>query len=168
VTLEQSALLLSWIAIVLLALGMSGLLRHVVDLRAQLSQGGFGGILRPGLQAPRIPELGDWSRPSLLIFADADCPVCRSLTPTIEALAAAHGECEFMVLYPREAPVEDRFGPRILSNQRAIFDEYRIGFTPFAVGVGEAGLVTDMAPVGSERLLVQFVEAFTSRRSVTV
>ena len=80
-TFQTSALLLSWAAILLLALVVSGLIRQVHALAAGPRRVGP----RPGAAAPGLAGTAPTARPLLLLFLSADCRTCT------EALDEAAG-----------------------------------------------------------------------------
>ncbi|WP_329521616.1 hypothetical protein [Spirillospora sp. NBC_01491] len=150
-----SALLLSWVAIALLALVVAGLVRQV----HALGQGGSGrGAPRaalgpaPGTPAPEFGRLG----PGLLLFLDRDCGVCA------DVLAEAGGlgrpmHAIFSGPAP-DGPAPDELGPAagitVLSGEHdGLFAAYGVPATPFAVIVDEDGRVRVAEPVGSAQAL---------------
>lgn len=73
-TFQTSALLLSWVAILLLALVVAGLVRQVHALGQGASPRPGPGPA-PGTRAPAFERLG----PGLLLFLDRDCGVCTDV-----------------------------------------------------------------------------------------
>ncbi|MUN36077.1 hypothetical protein [Actinomadura litoris] len=137
---QDSALLLSWAAILLLALVVAGLVRRV----HALGGGARGpGALGPaaGARAPAFDRLG----PGLLLFLDRDCGACA------DVLAAA-GDLggPLHAVFAGPAPDAPRVPGTVLTFERdGLFADYRVPATPFAVLVGEDGRVRASEPVGS-------------------
>ncbi|MCP9978484.1 MauE/DoxX family redox-associated membrane protein [Actinomadura madurae] len=80
-TFQTSALLLSWVAILLLALVVAGLVRQVHALGQGASPRPGPGPA-PGTRAPAFERLG----PGLLLFLDRDCGVCTDVLAAAGAL----------------------------------------------------------------------------------
>ncbi|MCP2335832.1 hypothetical protein [Actinomadura rupiterrae] len=146
---ETSALLLSWVAILLLALVVAGLVRQVHALsgtgRATAAHPAPGP--EPGAPAPGFGRLG----PGLVLFLDRDCGVCD------EVLAAAGTPLRavFAGPAPRTVPAD----ATVLAHESAgLFDDYRVPATPFAVVLTEDGRVSAAAPVGSPESLRELLE----------
>ncbi|MFD0688944.1 hypothetical protein [Actinomadura fibrosa] len=141
---QNSALLLSWVAIVLLALVVAGLVRQV----HALGRGAPGTApLGPaaGTRAPAFDRLG----PGLLLFLDRDCGVCA------EVLAAA-GDLgrPLHAIFAGPAAADPSPALTVLSGERdGLFADYRVPATPFAVLVGADGRVRASEPVGSPEAL---------------
>ncbi|MDO5503037.1 MAG: hypothetical protein Q4G67_07675 [Actinomycetia bacterium] len=85
-----SALLLSWLAIVVLALGMAGLLRQVNDLRRQVSLSGSRSVTG-ALTGLALPSYGPLARlrPAGGGVVIVIAPGCSSCHAALEALTAA-------------------------------------------------------------------------------
>jgi hypothetical protein len=145
VTFQTSALILSWAAILLLALVVSGLIRQVHALAAGPRRVGP----RPGTPAPGLAGLAPPGRPRLLLFLSPDCRTCA------EALAEAAGAGRpVLALYPGTGPAEVAGGAvTVHTGQVALFDRYDVVATPYAVVVDEAGRVAAAEPVGSRAAL---------------
>lgn len=140
-----SALLLSWVAILLLALVVAGLVRQV----HALGRGGPAGRAelgpRPGTRAPAFDRLG----PGLLLFLDRDCGVCSDVL----AAAGALGRPTHAIF---SGPAPGGLPPElaVLAGEGdGLFAEYGVPATPFAVVVGEDGRVRAAEPVGSPEAL---------------
>jgi hypothetical protein len=140
VSFQTSALVLSWAAILLLALVVSGLIRQVHALAAGPRTVGP----RPGTPAPGLAGLAPPDRPLLLLFLDADCRTC------VEALDEATGAGPVLALYAGAGPAELPGGPvTVHSGQAALFERYDVVATPYAVVVGPTDRVVAAEPVGS-------------------
>ncbi|NVI89813.1 hypothetical protein [Actinomadura sp. BRA 177] len=139
---QNSALLLSWVAILLLALVVAGLVRQVHALgQGAPRTAGLGPA--PGTPAPAFDRLG----PGLLLFLDRDCGVCT------DVLAAAEGPLHAIFAGPPPDGAS-RPGVTVLTGEQdGLFADYRVPATPFAVLVGADGRVRAAQPVGSPEAL---------------
>lgn len=155
---ETSALLLAWLAILLLGLAMSGILRQLNALTTGSAQGRLQIGPVAGSAAPLIDGiLEEWVRPSILLFIDANCSSCAQVLPEFERLAAAGEGRDFIALFRAGSNgFANRF-VRVLQNQSSAFAHFRVPATPFGVAVGSTGKILGAAPVGSELLLERFV-----------
>ncbi|TDD77753.1 hypothetical protein [Actinomadura rubrisoli] len=153
---QNSALLLSWVAILLLALVVAGLVRQV----HALGTGAPGpAALGPatGTPAPAFDRLG----PGLLLFLDRDCGVCADVLSAAGDLgrplhAIFSGPAPDAAPGPAPGPASGSApdGPTVLAGERdGLFAEYRVPATPFAVIVGADGRVRASEPVGSAEAL---------------
>ncbi|TMR06480.1 hypothetical protein ETD83_04515 [Actinomadura soli] len=138
---QSSALLLSWVAILLLALVVAGLVRQVHALgQGTSSPTGLGPA--PGTPAPSFDRLG----PGLLLFLDRDCGVCT------DVLAAADGLGPLHAIFsgpPADGAAALPGATVLTGEQDGLFADYRVPATPFAVMVGADGRVRAAEPVGS-------------------
>jgi hypothetical protein len=149
-----TALLLTWVALVLLALVVAGLVRQV----HHLTQGPRTRDVGPsaGTAAPGLDRLAaEPGQPTLLLFLEQDCPACQDVFA--EALTLTGGP-PTRAVFAGDAPAADPPPAlRILANQDALFQAYRIPATPFGVVVGADGRVRTAEPVGSVRALHDLV-----------
>ena len=150
---QTSALILSWIAILLLALVVSGLIRQVHALSA-------GGGRRPGSLGPPpgSPALGvgrlapDRRWPVVLLFLSEDCRTCAEALD--EAGRTGPGGVPLRVLYAGAAPAAAADLPvGVDARQAELFERYDVIVTPFAVVVDRSGRVVSAEPVGSRAAL---------------
>ncbi|MFC4912757.1 hypothetical protein [Actinomadura gamaensis] len=146
---QTSALLLSWVAILLLALVVAGLVRQVHALAGP----GRVTAARPapgpkrGAVAPGFGRLG----PGLVLFLDRDCGVCE------DVLAAA--EPPLRAVFAGPAPAAVAPDVTVLAHEGAgLFEDYRVSATPFAVVLTEDGRIGAAAPVGSPESLRELLE----------
>lgn len=150
-TFQTSALLLSWVAILLLALVVSGLVRQV----HALSSGGVARPealgLRPGAPAPGFSRLApEPPGPLLLLFLDHDCGVCGEVLEEAGRSCAENG-LAVRALYRTEAP-EDTPVPAY-AQQADLFAHYDAIATPFAALIDATGHVVTSEPVGARNAL---------------
>jgi hypothetical protein len=130
---HTSALILTWVVLILMGFVIAGLVRQVHELSSATRRTGDVG-LRPGSPAPGLDRLGV-RPPATLLFVSEGCRTCE------EVLAAAGGTVE--VVYAREHP--------------ELFDRYDAIATPFAVVIDESGRVVRSGPVGSPDALTSLL-----------
>jgi hypothetical protein len=156
---QTSALILSWIAILLLALVVSGLVRQVHALsNGTVGRSGSVG-LRPGSPAPRFRDLAPPSPATLvLLFLDSGCATCDHLLDE----ATEHirqTDAELRVLYRQTVPPQAADLPiTVLGEQADLFDQYDAIATPFAVVIDATGRIQRSEPVGSRVALRHLLE----------
>ncbi|XTZ14791.1 TlpA family protein disulfide reductase [Micromonospora echinospora] len=162
---QTSALILSWIAILLLALVVSGLVRQVHALSSGMVQrrpesvGLPAGTPAPGFAglAPVPPAV-----PLVLLFLDPDCGTCAQVLAEA-ADRAGRGGLEFRVLYRDDAPARAAGLPvTVLTGQAELFDRYDAVATPFATVVDRSGRVLRAEPLGSRAALRRLLDEFDS------
>lgn len=150
---ETTALLLAWIAILLLALGMSGLLSqiHALKLQDRWKPDPPIGLL-PGSAAPG-GELGIFEQGSrtLVLFADTDCQACSEVVPVFADLIDRtshdlHGTIVSRAVLTRNGMIPPSL--RAVQHPR-LFDAFRITAVPTVVLIDEMGAVVRTEPVGS-------------------
>ncbi|WP_030166812.1 hypothetical protein [Spirillospora albida] len=136
---QNSALLLSWAAILLLSLVVAGLVRQVAALtRGAPAPSALGPA--PGTPAPAFDRLG----PGLLLFLDRDCGVCT------DVLAAAESLDRPVQVAFAGAPAVTSPGLTVHADERdGLFTAYDVPATPFAVLIDTGGRVRAAEPVGS-------------------
>lgn len=161
---EASALVLCWVAIVLLALVVSGLVRQVHALstgRVRVQPADLG--LRAGSAAPELGRLVPGGRgPALLLFLNQGCGACDEALGHLDALAAGdalHGVAVRAVFPTAGTEPARRHLARwgadgdldvaLLEREAALFERYKVAVTPFGVAVDEAGLVLRSEPIDS-------------------
>ncbi|MFG1952051.1 hypothetical protein [Micromonospora sp. NPDC048830] len=158
---QTSALILSWIAILLLALVVSGLVRQVHALSSGAVQRRPESVgLRPGSPAPGLARLvpAPSAVPLVLLFLDRECGTCA------EVLAEAAGQVdparlEFRVLYRDDPPAHAAGLPvTVLGGQGELFERYDVLVTPFATVVDRAGRVLRAEPLGSRAALRRLLD----------
>lgn len=151
---QTSALILSWVAILLLALVVSGLVRQVQQLSSTAVRRPESVGLRPGTPAPAFSTLAPESPATLvLLFLQPGCGTCAELLD--EASRQADRDAlEFRVLYRDGVPPEAADLPVTAFGDRAdLFERYDAIATPFAVVVDRSGRVLRSEPVGSRAAL---------------
>jgi hypothetical protein len=156
---QTSALILSWIAILLLALVVSGLVRQVHALSSG-TVGRPGSVgLRPGSPAPRFRDLAPPSPATLvLLFLDHGCATCDQLldeaADQVQRIPAG-----LRVLYRDSVPPQAAELPiTVLGAQADLFDRYDAIATPFAVVIDATGRIQRSEPVGSRVALRRLLD----------
>ncbi|WP_049565307.1 hypothetical protein [Streptomyces sp. SBT349] len=157
-----SALLVSWVAIALLALVVSGLVRQV----HQLSRGGVARSPRhlgvtPGSPAPHAGDLLAEGRDTLLLFLSAECRTCADVLAEADR-AGAHRSADgpqVRAVYAGAAPTPTAATVPVTDHRPDLFTAYDAIATPFAVVVGATGRVVRSEPLGSPAALRELLAA---------
>ncbi len=166
---QTSALILSWIAILLLALVVSGLVRQVHAL-SNGTAGRSGSVgLRPGSPAPRFRDLAPPSPATLvLLFLDDGCATCDQLLDEATE-QAQRSDGTIRVLYRHTVPPRVADLPlTVLGEQAELFDRYDAIATPFAVVVDPTGHIRRSEPVGSRAALRHLLDQSDDATGPTV
>jgi hypothetical protein len=146
-TTTTAALVLAWIAIVLLTLATAGLLRRVEQLSsrgAPAAEAGMGPA--HGLQVPMARHLGDFAGGDsevLLLFASPACATCQA---AVDALVAAHpaGHRIGVVIRERDpGPLRVPDGWVRLTSAPGLFQLMRVPATPYLVRLSPDGTIVD-------------------------
>lgn len=155
---QTSALVVTWVALLLLALVVSGLVRQVHALSSGAA--GPGGRqrrlgIRPGSPAPAADRLGV-TPPAVLLFLSEDCRTCADMLD--EAVRAPTDGVALHALYAGPAPAGSAAGggngsPVVHGEQADLFERYDAIATPFAVVIDSDGRVARSGPVGSRAAL---------------
>ena len=170
-----------WILVIALSATVLALLRQIGVLHERVAPAGAL-IVRGGPAVGEVApvlELEDWSgakrrvgapdtegRSTLLFFLSPSCPLCKTLLPVLESVAAAEGRWLRVLLAsagPRaehEVFVRDHGLERrgyLLSEQLGL--AYRVGKLPYAVLIDEAGVVRASGLVNSREHLESLFEA---------
>ncbi|MFG3662285.1 hypothetical protein [Streptomyces sp. NPDC047706] len=161
-----SALIVSWVAIALLALVVSGLVRQVHQLsRAQPHGTGRVGIASgasaPGLDAPALDGLLSTDRATLLLFLDADCGTCGQVLAEAGAWTVRRGDAvapRVVGLYAGTAPHSGEGPVPVVGDRPELFTAYDIPATPYAVAVDPTGRITRSEPLGSPTALLRLLD----------
>ncbi|MFI6822715.1 hypothetical protein ACIBJE_17440 [Micromonospora sp. NPDC050187] len=162
---QTSALILSWIAILLLALVVSGLVRQVHALSSGMVQHPPQSVgLRPGAPAPGFAQLAP-ARPTVplvLLFLDPECGTCGEVL-TEATGRVDRGGLEFRALYRDSTPARAGELPvTVLGGQAELFERYDVLVTPFATVVDRAGRVLRAEPIGSRAALRRLLDEIDS------
>ena len=143
-SLMATALVLAWVAIVLLTLAVAGLMRQVHLLLTERAADGAPASMQPPRTLPAdLVAGGD----GLVLFASTACVACSEIMP---ALVAYHrdgrGSCTVVTAAERHADWPDALTYR--ENAADLFEQFGVVATPHALKV-VGGTVVDAAPVGS-------------------
>lgn len=155
---QTSALIVSWAALLLLALVVSGLVRQV----HALSSGAAGRRdpvgPRPGTKAPHLDRL-DAHPPAVLLFLSPTCHTCTEVLD--ETVSAAGTALAVHAVYEGPAP-EAPSGVLAHGNQDRLFATYDAVAVPFAVLVGDDGRIAGAGPVGSRTAIRELLAPVSS------
>lgn len=147
---QTSALIVTWAALLLLALVVSGLVRQVHQLSSgQVRRTDRLGP-RPGSQAPGLAHLGVRA-PAVLLFLSEDCHTCAGV---LEEAAQLGYTGQVAGLYGGAVPAAaGASGVPVHGGQAELFERYDAVVTPFAVVVGRDGRIERSEPIGSPAAL---------------
>lgn len=158
---QAAALALAWVAILLLGLAMSGLMRqlHALQVHGVTLSSRVG--LPPGSPAPgwfhEIAGDGE-ARSTLLLFADPGCDSCELILPQVASFSAASaGHVNVLVVTRDGSPAEWRASNLRILRRPEAFSDFRIPFVPAAVAVSMEGTVIGTEAVGSPDRLASFL-----------
>lgn len=141
---QTSALIVTWVALLLLAFVVAGLVRQVHALSSGAGPRPVAAGLRTGDKAD-LGKLGV-EGPAVLLFLRATCHTCvEALAETVDVVG---DRLPVFALYEGQTP-EATAGVTALGDQGHLFATYGALATPFAVLVGADGRITAAAPVGS-------------------
>ena len=158
-TFTAAALIAAWLAILILALGLAGVLHQLRAVAAGASSSGAIGPAVGGV-APAIDGTA-LAGPALILFADPDCPSCDEVVPAFgRTTVSAAGGIRKLLVYRDAAPPSDH-APEVdtLAVEKADFDRWNVPVTPFLTAVNAHGTVVAAAPVGSAPVLRKHVKA---------
>ena len=142
-SLQTSALILSWIAILLLALTVSGLVRQVHALGGPARPGSACGRAR-GRPAGRAGAAAPAPRPAL---PRPGCSTCDQGCSTKPSKRSNENASCFESSTPGRGPASAAHPSiTVLGEQADLFDQYDAIATPFAVVIDETGLVRRSKP----------------------
>lgn len=156
---ETTAILLSWVAILILALALAGLMRQF-HLWAE-GQRPEPLALGPAIGST-VPEAGDLGarsgRPTLLLFVNDTCRGCERLLPALPQVARDHDDVRLVAMFPKAANGHrDLAGVHVVERQAHVFEREGISVTPFGVALSPEAKVLDRAPLGSMTSLSRFI-----------
>lgn len=145
---DTTALLVTWVALVLLALVIAGLVRQVHQLTQGPRTRDLG--LRTGTPAPALDLVrAEPGQATLLLFLSEDCPACQDVFQ--EALGLTGGPATRAIFAELVSATDPPANMRVLSGQKDLFAAYQVPATPYGVIVGADGRVRTAEPVGSIR-----------------
>lgn len=152
----QAGLLLAWIAIVLLAFALAGVLGEVRRLKLETNSE-LG--LQIGQPAPFRVGAESAARGSFVLFADDSCPSCQRILPEFLKLATVGREgIDFVVVSPHDPPLIEGATPLTVGHRPDIVEQFRVPAFPFAVGIDGHGRVSGKLLVKGRPDLEQVLE----------
>lgn len=144
-TFTTAALLLSWVAIALLALGFAGLMRQLGELHRSVSTGtGPSASLAPSLSGLALPATGDLAalRPhggGLVLFVSPGCSSCEA---TMTAVAEAADPGTVVVVSSGPCPASGPLAAsRCVPDALPLLERLSVPGTPYLVDVGADGVI---------------------------
>jgi hypothetical protein len=145
---DTTALLVTWVALVLLALVIAGLVRQVHHLTQGPRTRDLG--LRTGTPAPALDlVLAEPGQATLLLFLSEDCQVCHDIFQ--EALGLDGAPATRAIFAQEAIGADPPPNMTVLSRQAELFTAYQVPATPYGVIIGADGRVRTAEPVGSVR-----------------
>lgn len=159
------AVVLAWLALVLLAFAMAGMLRQLRDLQAGVaSAAGLAAVAGGGVPGvgtiPDNPQTPLSVRPrddavcALVLLVDDNCPVCAEVAPHFDDLAnKSSAAVDFVVL--ARTPVAKFAG---LTGARFVADPTAChlldpGWRPAIVVLDQSGAMVTREPAGSKKVV---------------
>lgn len=169
-TFTTAALLVSWVAIAVLALGFAGLMRQLGEVqRALAGSGARTGRLAPVLTGLVLPADGDLGvlRPvsgGLVAFVSPGCPSCEAALGE----AAAQGLGRRLVI-ASTGPCPDDRPPgldeaRCTGGTTALMERLGVPGTPYLMEVGADGVIGRTALPGDADEVRDFLAALPASR----
>lgn len=173
-TVWEIGLLLSWALLVVLAFGMSGLMRQIAEVREQV-QGAPGAGMSEApstLSARSLRVLSDRGAPPyVVLLSDAHCFSCQQLKAWLSDLPE-HRRRRILVAEREAGPMPAQPPAYRFVRDDALFSELDRGITPFVVLADEDGRIVSARPVGGveefeqvERALPEFAVQHQASRS---
>jgi hypothetical protein len=151
-----TALLLAWVAIVLLALSVAGLMRQVHLL---LTERTAEGTPAAGTPVPRTlpPDLMAVGAERIVLFASTSCVACSEVMPVMVEYSTRSGtSCTVVTAGSRHPQWPDELHYR--ENAADLFEQFGVTATPHALRI-VGGDVADSAPVGSVEALRRLIDS---------
>jgi len=150
-SVEATALLLAWVAILILAFALAGLLRQLHVLRAQVRDpSARTGPLLPGTAvAALLPLSGE--RPAAVMFVDRGCATCTHLLSEFEQAARTRMRegAQLLVLFPDSANGFRSEAAAVHHDQAEVFRELKITLLPYGLITDAQGRVVAAQPLAS-------------------
>ena len=156
-----AALALAWVAIVVLALAVAGLIRQVRELRAVLVEG-FGVSFLTG-QVPAALRPGPGRVDAVVLVVESATASPELLAAFAEA-AGTHRGTDFKVLLDGRRPGPELAGGVPTVADPRVFQLLRLPWYPALVHVDTDGTLSDAAPVGSAEALDRVLRQFQAAR----
>lgn len=143
-TFTTAALLVAWLAIVLLALGLAGLMRQLAELHRSMATGVAPGGAAPALRGLAIPRSGDLARirpegGGLILFVS---PGCSSCAATLDAISAAPVHGQLVVASSGPCPEQGiPSGAVCVSDTAPLMERLGVPGTPYLIDVDHDGVI---------------------------
>lgn len=170
-SVEATAVVLAWVAIVMLAFAMAGMLRQLKTLTELV--GSRSGPAPGSQRGQRIPDellagltSNGSQREQILAFMDQNCPGCTAIAPALERLAA-EGAVDVHLVFRDKAKGVPSGRVSVLEGMGSAFDRLQIPATPFALRISNGGNITDAAAIGSTDRLRAFIDHDTQKEVTT-
>lgn len=167
---ETTAVLVAWIAIVLLSLVVAGLIRHVHALGLGAHREPVPPLIRlpTGAPAPGFDRLAPMpTEPVLLLFLSTECPSCAAVLAEVRRLAG-RSPVAIRVLFAGPPMVgAETSGVPVFSGEADLFTTYGVPATPFAVLIDSGGRIRQATPAGSARALRDLIMGQTGAPRTT-
>ena len=156
-----AVLVVTWLAIVVLALALAGLIRQVRDLAAAVRSRGRSPLALRSDAIPSLRSTDGTSRTVLLVVDDA-CTTCHLVAPEFITLASSAADTEFRVLTYAEGTRAWLDGTDIVVDvDEEAYRLLNVPWRPALVLVDADGTVLEAKPVGSIDSLRRTVEEYT-------
>jgi hypothetical protein len=150
-----AAVILAWLAIILLAFAMAGILKQMHALAVGPDRSVPLGP-RIGIQAPLREELQlQPAASAILLFTSPTCDTCNALIANLPVdLIPAGWQLNVISRESVDIPRDGRVNP--IPDAAKAFDAYAIRSTPYAVSIDD-GVITGATYAGSIALFREFV-----------
>ncbi len=158
-----AVLVVTWLAIMVLALALAGLMRQVRDLTAAVRSRGRSPLM---LRSDAIPSLRstDGTSRTVLLVVDDVCTTCHLVAPEFTALARNAAGIEFRMLTYAEGTRAWLDGADIVVDvDDEAYRRLNVPWRPALVLVDADGTVLEAKPVGSIESLRRTVEEYTRK-----
>jgi hypothetical protein len=155
VSFMATALVLAWVAIILLALSVAGLMRQVhLLLTERTADRTPASDQMPPRMLPVDLMAGGSER--IVLFASTTCVACSEVMPVMVEYSQRSGtSCTVVTAAARHAQWPDELVYR--ENAADLFEQFGVAATPHALRI-VGGEVVDSAPVGSVDALRRFID----------
>jgi hypothetical protein len=149
-----TALVLAWVAIILLALSVAGLMRQVHLLLTERAAEGAASPAYPGV--PTLPAELMAAGERIVLFASTTCVACTEVMPVLlDACRGGDRSCLVVTSSARHPDWPD--GLTYRENAADLFEHFGIVATPHALRI-VATTVVASAPVGSVAALRALID----------
>ncbi len=157
-----SAMVLTWLAILFLALAVAGLIRQVRILARSLPES------RISFHAARGAEFAARSA-RLVLFLDTECRTCDALEPDLkeliqlpqpEIVLAFKGSAVWPWLTESTTGNGHGTNPVIVPEARVLFEKFHVRLLPYLVALDRDDRVLAAQPIGSSSVLRTVISHF--------